>query len=95
MDAVASALAAVTSTPAAVAAGVASAAHRRRSLSTEDVSSLDATDVNVSDVDTSAAAAAAASSTAASRSSSKRISGSPHPQVRNNSYSVLPVQHIA
>ena len=89
MDAVASALAAVTSTPTAVASGASAAAvaaaHRRRSLSTEDVSSLDATDVTVSDADTSTAAAS--SNAAAGRNSSKRISGSPHPQVQNYSYS--------
>ena len=85
MDAVATALAAVTSTPAAIAAGpsahsaasaaAAAANRRRRSLSTEDVSGLELTDVSV---DASASAAAASGSTA---DSGKRTSISPHPQV--------------
>ena len=88
MDAVATALAAVPSTPAmavaaggsggAAAAAAAAANRRRRSLSTEDVSGLELTDVSV---DTSASAAASTAG-ATGGSDNKRASISPHPQVR-------------
>ena len=98
MDAVATALAAVTSTPTAVAAGgvggasvaasaasaaAAAASRRRRSLSTEDVSGLELTDCH-HHADTSATTAGDTS-----RGSSKRASVSPHPQVHQKEINLI------
>ena len=99
MDAVATALAAVTSTPTAVAAGgvggasvaasaasaaaAAAASRRRRSLSTEDVSGLELTDCH-HHADTSATTAGDTS-----RGSSKRTSVSPHPQVHQKEINLI------
>ena len=96
MDAVATALAAVTSTPTAVAAGgvggasaaasaaaAAAASRRRWSLSTEDVSGLELTDCH-HHADTAATTAGDTS-----RGSSKRASVSPHPQVHQKEINLI------